>query len=49
VWYSKVAEDDRRLLAAARDAARDLAAAMGDRTGDLRLAWDHARRLTDML
>jgi len=30
-------EDDRRLLAAARDAARDLAAAMGDRVGDVRL------------
>ena len=40
-------EDDRRLLAAARDAARGLAAAMGDRVGDVRLVGDPDSRFAE--
>ncbi len=40
-------EDDGRLLAAVLDAARDLAAAMGDRAGDVRLVWDPDSRLAE--
>ncbi len=46
--HDRTLDDDGQLLAAALDAARDLAAAISDRTGDVRLVWDPNSRLAEV-